>query len=126
MEPDRESSIVTLDSEEAGLIVSSSARTGLQCMAGAETGSLPCPTVLPLQSHDLARHWQYKHPSLPLRDLVYMDLAGGAFLQLSDVFQLAAVCRAPGCDRVVFTSQQERAARRLSRHWANQHQDQVF
>ena len=78
---------------------------GYQCMAGADDGEVGCSTVIAEGNNGNAlRHWQYKHSSSPLRDLIFMNQSSGAFLQISDVFSRVLVCGYERCGLVTYTN----------------------
>jgi hypothetical protein len=95
---------------------------GFQCMAGAEEGEVVCSTVIPQGNNgDALRHWQYKHHSLPLRDLVFMDQTSGMILQISDVFKTVLVCGQEKCGVVTYTNFLGRGGKLMETHYSKEH-----
>ena len=95
---------------------------GFQCMAGADNGEVVCSTIIPPGDNGNAlRHWQYKHRSLPLRDLMFMEQTSCVILQISDVFSTVLICGRKGCGTVTYTNFLNRGGKVMAGHFVKEH-----
>ena len=95
---------------------------GFQCMAGADDGEVVCSTIIPPGDNGNAlRHWQYKHHSLPLRDLMFMEQTSCVILQISDVFKTVLICGRKDCGTVTYTNFLNRGGKLMAGHFVKEH-----
>ena len=95
---------------------------GFQCMAGADNGEVVCSTIIPPGDNGNAlRHWQYKHHSLPLRDLMFMEQTSCVILQISDVFSTVLICGRKDCGTVTYTNFLNRGGKVMAGHFVKEH-----
>merc|ERR1719323_633602 len=81
-----------------------------------------CAAIIPPGDNGNAlRHWQYKHRSLPLRDLMFMEQTSCVILQISDVFSTVLICGRKGCGTVTYTNFLNRGGKVMAGHFVKEH-----
>jgi hypothetical protein len=84
---------------------------GLQCLAGYGTDEPQCTSLVVAADPgrlNAVRHWQSKHRNIRLSQLLFLDTASQEFLELSHIYNTAAVCAAAGdCNAVAYLQLEE-------------------
>ena len=96
--------------------------SSFQCMAWDKNGEVVCNTVIPQGNNgDMLRHWQYKHHSLPLRGLMFMDQTSRMILNISDFFKMVLVCGHWECGMVTYTNFLRKGGKLMETHYSEAH-----